>query len=48
MHSFACEEAAHVDLEVWEHLNYDFQAFGTAMPQSAQALSRLEQVIETA
>jgi hypothetical protein len=48
MHSFACEEAAHVDLEVWEHMNHDFQAFGTAMPQSAQALRRLGQVIDTA
>ena len=48
MHSFACEEAAHIDLEVWEHMNHDFQAFETAMPQSAQALSRLGQVIETA
>jgi hypothetical protein len=48
MHSFACEEAAHVDLEVWEHMNHDFQAFGTAMPQSTQVLSRLGQVIETA
>jgi len=46
--SIAQGQGAQVDLEVWEHMNHDFQAFGTAMPQSAQALSRLGQVIETA
>jgi hypothetical protein len=29
-------------------MNHDFQAYGTTMPQSAQALSRLGQVIDTA
>jgi acetyl esterase/lipase len=46
--SRAREQGAPVELEVWEQMNHDFQAYGTAMPQSAQALSRLGQVIETA
>ena len=44
----AHEQGAKVELEVWEQMNHDFQAYGTAMPQSAQALSRLGQVINTA
>ena len=46
--SIAHEQGVQVELEVWEHMNHDFQAYGTAMPQSAQALSRLGQVIDTA
>jgi acetyl esterase/lipase len=44
----AREQEAQVELEDWEQMNHDFQAFGTAMPQSAQALRRLGQVIDTA
>jgi len=44
----AQEQGAQVELEVWEQMNHDFQAYGTAMLQSVQALSRLGQVIETA
>jgi epsilon-lactone hydrolase len=46
--SIAHEQGAQVELEVWEQMNHDFQAYGTAMPQSAQALRRLGQVIDTA
>jgi len=46
--SIAHQQGAQVELEVWEQMNHDFQAYGTAMPQSAQALSRLGHVIDTA
>jgi acetyl esterase/lipase len=42
------EQEAQVELEEWKRMNHDFQAYGTTMPQSAQALSRLGQVIDTA
>jgi acetyl esterase/lipase len=46
--SIAQGQGAQVELEVWEQMNHDFQAFGTTMPQSAQALNRLGQVIDRA
>ena len=38
---------ADVVLESWEDMNHDFQMFGTYVPQSAEALRRLGEVIET-
>jgi acetyl esterase/lipase len=46
--SIAHEQEVQVELEVWEQMNHDFQAYGTAMPQGAQALSRLGHIIDTA
>lgn len=44
----AHDQGAKVELEVWEQINHDFQAYGAAMPHSTQALRRLGQVIDTA
>lgn len=35
-----------VILEVWKHMNHDFQAYGTRMPQSQEALQRIGEMIQ--
>ena len=40
------EQGADVTLEVWDHMNHDFQAFGDGAPQSKQALLRLAEVVD--
>ena len=39
-------QGANVKLDVWRHMNHDFQAFGDLIPESREALKRIEQVIE--
>ena len=41
-------QGASVSLEVWEHMNHVFQAYGLIIPQSREALRRIEEVIEQA
>ncbi len=46
--SFVAEakrQAADVSLDVWPEMNHDFQAFGYDVPQSAEALHRISEVI---
>jgi acetyl esterase/lipase len=46
---FACkaqEQGASVSLEVWKQMNHDFQAYGTSIQQSKEALQRIGEVIE--
>ena len=38
-------QGATVFLEVWKHMNHDFQAYGTMMPQSREALQRIGAMI---
>jgi acetyl esterase/lipase len=42
----AQKQGADVVLESWEDMNHDFQMFGSDSPQSAEALRRIEQVID--
>lgn len=39
-------QGANVKLDVWRHMNHDFQAFGDLMPESKEALMRIGQVIK--
>lgn len=39
-------QGANVKLDVWLHMNHDFQAFGDLVPESKQALERIAQVIK--
>jgi len=39
-------QGANVKLDVWQHMNHDFQAFGDLMPESKEALMRIGQVIK--
>ena len=39
-------QGANVKLDVWRHMNHDFQAFGDLVPESKEALMRIGQVIE--
>lgn len=43
----AKSQGANVVLETWEDMNHDFQLFGRHAPQSAEALHRLGEVIES-
>jgi acetyl esterase/lipase len=38
-------QGANVRLDVWRHMNHDFQAFGDIIPESKEALERIGQVI---
>ena len=40
-------QGADVMLDVWEHMTHDFQANGATLPESAEALVRLRDVIRT-
>lgn len=42
----AKEQGACVSLEVWKQMNHDFQAYGTTMQQSKEALQRIGEVIQ--
>jgi len=42
----AKEQGASVSLEVWKQMNHDFQAYGTTMQQSKEALQRIGEVIQ--
>jgi epsilon-lactone hydrolase len=42
----ARNQGADVVLETWENMNHDFQIFGPDVPQSAEALRRLGEVID--
>jgi epsilon-lactone hydrolase len=44
----ARKQGADVVLETWENMNHDFQIFGPHVPQSAEALRRLGEVIDVA
>lgn len=37
-------DGARVQLDVWEHMNHDFQAFDTATPENLQAFEKLGEV----
>lgn len=37
---------ANVRLDVWRHMNHDFQAFGDLIPESKEALMRIGQFIK--
>lgn len=39
-------QGVNVKLDVWRHMNHDFQAFGELMPESKEALKRIGQVIK--
>lgn len=39
-------QGANIKLDVWRHMNHDFQAFGDLMPESKEALMRIGQVIK--
>jgi acetyl esterase/lipase len=39
-------QGANVKLDVWRHMNHDFQAFGDIIPESREALNRVGQVID--
>jgi monoterpene epsilon-lactone hydrolase len=39
-------QGANVKLDVWRHMNHDFQAFGDHIPESKEALMRIGQVIK--
>ena len=39
-------QGINVKLDVWRHMNHDFQAFGDLMPESKEALNRIGQVIK--
>jgi acetyl esterase/lipase len=41
----AKRQGADVSLDVWPEMNHDFQAFGYDVPQSAEALHRISEVI---
>ena len=41
----AKEQGADVDLETWPAMNHDFQAFGYDVPQSAEAIRRIGEVV---
>ncbi len=43
----AKNQRADVVLESWEDMNHDFQMFGKYVPQSAEALRRVREVIDT-
>lgn len=38
-------QGVNVRLDVWQHMNHDFQAYGELLPQSKDALQRIGQVI---
>jgi epsilon-lactone hydrolase len=42
----ASAQGADVVLESWDHMNHDFQLFGPRVPQSAEALRRISEVID--
>jgi monoterpene epsilon-lactone hydrolase len=42
----ASAQGADIVFESWEHMNHDFQLFGPYVPQSAEALRRIGQVID--
>ncbi len=39
-------QKANVKLDVWQHMNHDFQAFGDTAPESKAALARIGQVVK--
>ncbi len=41
-------QGACVTLEVWKQMNHDFQAYGTILPESREALQRIGEVIQQA
>lgn len=43
----AKNQGADVVLDTWEDMNHDFQIFGTKVPQSAEALGRIGEVIDS-
>ncbi len=43
--SRAAQQGAPVQLEVWQNMPHDFQAFGDLLPESQQALRRIGEVI---
>ncbi|MFZ2489422.1 MAG: alpha/beta hydrolase [Anaerolineae bacterium] len=43
--ALAQAQGADVTLDVWPHMNHDFQAFGEAAPDSALAFARLREVV---
>jgi acetyl esterase/lipase len=45
--SRAKQQGADVSLEIWPEMNHDFQAFGYDVPQSAEAIQRIGEVIAT-
>jgi epsilon-lactone hydrolase len=42
----AKEQRAEVTLDVWKHMNHEFQAYGEFMTQSQEALGRIGQMID--
>ncbi|HMB07139.1 MAG TPA: alpha/beta hydrolase [Isosphaeraceae bacterium] len=42
----AKEQGVEVTLDVWKHMNHDFQAYGEFMPESKEALERIGQMID--
>jgi acetyl esterase/lipase len=42
----ARSQGANVMLETWADMNHDFQVFGPYVPQSAEALQRIREVID--
>jgi len=42
----AKHQGADVVLEAWDHMNHDFQVFGFDVPQSAEALRRIGEVVD--
>jgi epsilon-lactone hydrolase len=49
IHAFsekAKSQGAAITLDVWPHMNHDFQAFGDMLPESKEALKRIGQVIK--
>ncbi len=45
-HEKAQAQGANVKLDVWRHMNHDFQAFGELLPESREALMRIGQAIK--
>jgi hypothetical protein len=41
----AREQGCEISLDVWEHMTHDFQAYGPAFAQSAEAFERLRAVL---
>jgi acetyl esterase/lipase len=44
-HDTAQAQGANVRLDVWRHMNHDFQGFGDLVPESREALARIGQVV---
>ncbi len=42
----AREQGVEVTLDVWEKMTHDFQSFGAYLPESQEALKRVEAVVE--